>query len=252
MNMSEAKTLKAVIFDLDGVITDTAEYHYRAWNAIAIELGIPFTREFNEHLKGVSRMDSLKLLLSQAATPLDYSTAELEQLADRKNKLYVELIETITPADLLPGVMTFVADIRAAGLATGIASASKNAIAVLTRLDVMDQFDIIVDVTKLTNNKPDPEIFLTAAEQLGAEPSECIGVEDAASGVDAIKQPACMPSPWAMPCTSRMRTSCCPAQRSWISVNSRSGSQRSNVCGVFHLWSTPFLFRGSWSSEFVR
>ncbi|WP_036717503.1 beta-phosphoglucomutase [Paenibacillus sp. JCM 10914] len=185
--MSEAKTLKAVIFDLDGVITDTAEYHYRAWNAIAIELGIPFTREFNEHLKGVSRMDSLKLLLSQAATPLDYSTAELEQLADRKNKLYVELIETITPADLLPGVMTFVADIRAAGLATGIASASKNAIAVLTRLDVMDQFDIIVDVTKLTNNKPDPEIFLTAAEQLGAEPSECIGVEDAASGVDAIK-----------------------------------------------------------------
>ncbi|GAA0845712.1 beta-phosphoglucomutase [Paenibacillus glucanolyticus] len=185
--MSIAKSLKAVIFDLDGIITDTAEYHYQAWKATATELGIPFTREFNENLKGVSRMDSLKLLLSQAETPVNYSEGELVQLADRKNKLYVELIETITPADLLPGVTEFVADIRAAGLKTAIASASKNAIAVLTRLGVMDQFDVIVDVTKLTNNKPDPEIFLTAAAQLGVEPADCIGVEDAASGVDAIK-----------------------------------------------------------------
>lgn len=185
--MSIGKTLQAVIFDLDGVITDTAEYHYRAWKAMADELGIPFTREFNENLKGVSRMDSLKLLLSQAETPVRYSDEELHQLAERKNKLYVELIETITPADLLPGVAEFVADIRAAGLATGIASASKNAVAVLTRLGVMDRFDVIVDVTKLTNNKPDPEIFLTAAAQLGADPAACIGVEDAASGVDAIK-----------------------------------------------------------------
>lgn len=185
--MSIAKPLKAVIFDLDGVITDTAEYHYQAWKATATELGIPFTREFNENLKGVSRMDSLKLLLSQAETPVNYSEGELVQLADRKNKLYVELIETITPADLLPGVTEFVADIRAAGLKTAIASASKNAIAVLTRLGVMNQFDVIVDVTKLTNNKPDPEIFLTAAAQLGVEPADCIGVEDAASGVDAIK-----------------------------------------------------------------
>ncbi|MDH6671430.1 beta-phosphoglucomutase [Paenibacillus sp. LBL] len=185
--MSIAKSLKAVIFDLDGIITDTAEYHYQAWKATATELGIPFTREFNENLKGVSRMDSLMLLLSQAETPVNYSEGELVQLADRKNKLYVELIETITPADLLPGVTEFVADIRAAGLKTAIASASKNAIAVLTRLGVMDQFDVIVDVTKLTNNKPDPEIFLTAAAQLGVEPADCIGVEDAASGVDAIK-----------------------------------------------------------------
>ncbi|MGY5341277.1 beta-phosphoglucomutase [Paenibacillus glucanolyticus] len=185
--MSIAKSLKAVIFDLDGVITDTAEYHYQAWKATATELDIPFTREFNENLKGVSRMDSLMLLLSQAEKPVNYSEGELVQLADRKNKLYVELIQTITPADLLPGVTEFVADIRAAGLKTAIASASKNAIAVLTRLGVMDQFDVIVDVTKLTNNKPDPEIFLTAAAQLGVEPADCIGVEDAASGVDAIK-----------------------------------------------------------------
>ncbi|KOP65302.1 beta-phosphoglucomutase [Bacillus sp. FJAT-18019] len=185
--MNETRKLKAVIFDLDGVITDTAEYHYQAWKATATELGIPFTREFNENLKGVSRMDSLKLLLGQAEKPVNYSDEELVQLADRKNKLYVELIETITPADLLPGITEFVADIRSAGLKTGIASASKNAIAVLTRLGVMDQFDVIVDVNKLKNSKPDPEIFLTAAAQLGVEPADCIGVEDAASGVDAIK-----------------------------------------------------------------
>lgn len=185
--MNETCKLKAVIFDLDGVITDTAEYHYQAWQTTASELGIPFTREFNENLKGVSRMDSLKLLLSQAEKPLNYSDEELVQLADRKNKRYVELIETITPADLLPGITEFVSDIRASGLKTGIASASKNAIAVLTRLGIMDQFDVIVDVTKIKNSKPDPEIFLTAAAQLGVEPAGCMGVEDAASGVDAIK-----------------------------------------------------------------
>lgn len=181
------KSLKAVIFDLDGVITDTAEYHYQAWKAIAEELGIPFTREFNEHLKGVSRMDSLKLLLSQAETLVSYSNAELEQLTDRKNRLYVDLIEKITPADLLPGIPEFVKDIRSSGAKTGIASASKNAPTVISRLGIEDQFDVIVDVTKLKNNKPDPEIFLTAAAALGADPKHCIGVEDAVSGVDAIK-----------------------------------------------------------------
>lgn len=181
------QTLKAVIFDLDGVITDTAEYHYLAWKAIAEELGIPFTREFNENLKGVSRMDSLKLLLSQAKTPIAYSDAELDQLADRKNKLYVELIEKITPADLLPGVTDFVKEIRSSGVKTGIASASKNAPTVIHRLGIEDQFDVIVDVNTLKNNKPDPEIFLTAAAALGADPADCIGVEDAVSGVDAIK-----------------------------------------------------------------
>ncbi|WP_054954893.1 beta-phosphoglucomutase [Paenibacillus dakarensis] len=185
--MSKENSLKAVIFDLDGVITDTAEHHYQAWKAIANELGIPFTREFNEKLKGVSRMDSLKLLLTQAKTPVSYSDEEMEQLADRKNKIYVDLIETITPADLLPGIKEFIAEIRSSGMKTGIASASKNAIAVLTRLGVMDQFDVIVDVVKLKNSKPDPEIFLTAAAELEVEPNNCIGVEDAASGVDAIK-----------------------------------------------------------------
>lgn len=181
------KSLQAVIFDLDGVITDTAEYHYQAWKAIAEELNIPFTREFNENLKGVSRLDSLKLLLSQATTPVQYSDVEMEELATRKNNLYVKLIEKITPADLLPGISEFLTELREAGIKTGIASASKNARTVLDGLGVTSWFDVIVDVTRLKNNKPDPEIFLTAAAQLKVEPSACIGVEDAVSGVDAIK-----------------------------------------------------------------
>jgi len=150
-------------------------------------LNIPFTRVFNENLKGVSRLDSLKLLLSQATTPVQYSDVEMEELAARKNNLYVKLIEKITPADLLPGISEFLTELREAGIKTGIASASKNAQTVLDGLGVTSWFDVIVDVTRLKNNKPDPEIFLTAAAQLQVEPSACIGVEDAVSGVDAIK-----------------------------------------------------------------
>lgn len=181
------QVLKAVIFDLDGVITDTAEYHYQAWKVIAEELNIPFTREFNENLKGVSRIDSLKLLLGQANPPADYSEAEMNELADRKNRLYVELIGSITPADLLPGIDWFLSELREAGIKTGIASASKNAPAVLRSLGASGRFDTVVDVTKLKNNKPDPEIFLTAAASLGVKPGACIGIEDAVSGIDAIK-----------------------------------------------------------------
>lgn len=185
--MNQTSSLQAVLFDLDGVITDTAEYHYLAWNAIAEELGIPFSREFNENLKGVSRMDSLKLLLSQAPTPPSYTEEELDQLADRKNKLYQELIDKVTPADLLPGIADFIADIKRHGVKMGLASASKNALAVISRLGIADQFDVIVDAAKLKNNKPDPEIFLTGAAALNADPKYCIGVEDAVAGVDAIK-----------------------------------------------------------------
>ncbi|WP_028563855.1 beta-phosphoglucomutase [Paenibacillus pinihumi] len=185
--MSTSNSLQAVIFDLDGVITDTAEYHYQAWKALADELGISFSREFNENLKGVSRIDSLKLLLGQAASPLSLTEEEMVRLADRKNGLYQKLIEQITPADLLPGIPEFIADIRQRGIKVGLASASKNAQFVVNRLEAEDYFDVIVDVTKLKRNKPDPEIFVTAAALLGADPGKCIGVEDAASGVDAIK-----------------------------------------------------------------
>ncbi|WP_058301104.1 beta-phosphoglucomutase [Gorillibacterium timonense] len=187
--MLPTEQLQAVIFDLDGVITDTAEYHYQAWAILAKELGIPFTREFNENLKGVSRLDSLKLLLGQAdaATSREYSPEELDRLATEKNERYQELINQVTPDDALPGILPLLGELKERGIKTAIASASKNAFTVVRLLGIEEQFDYIVDAGKLKRNKPDPEVFLTAAAALGVEPDRCIGVEDAAAGVEAIK-----------------------------------------------------------------
>lgn len=179
--------IQAFIFDLDGVITDTAEYHYLAWKAIADELGIEFTRAFNENLKGVSRMDSLKLLLSQAKDRREYTAQEMEELADRKNKLYQTMIEKVTPSDILPGINELLSEIKRRGIKLGLASASKNAFFVMERLGLKSEFGAIVDSSKIANNKPDPEVFLKAAEMLQVDPAYCIGVEDAVSGVQAIK-----------------------------------------------------------------
>ncbi|HZG76232.1 MAG TPA: beta-phosphoglucomutase [Paenibacillus sp.] len=184
---SNVQELKAVVFDLDGVITDTAEHHYLAWKMIGDELGLPFTREFNENLKGVSRMESLRLLLSLAKEPLRYSDEELNALADRKNELYKELIQRIAPEDALPGIPELLADLKRRGVKTAIASASKNAFTVIDNLRMNDRFDVIVDAATIRNSKPDPEVFLRAAELLGVEPSACVGVEDAAAGVEAIR-----------------------------------------------------------------
>lgn len=185
--MDKDHSIQAVIFDLDGVITDTAEQHYLAWKTIADELQIPFTREFNENLKGVSRMDSLKLLLTQAETPVNYDSQQMEELATRKNGIYQELIEEITPDDVLPGIPELIAELKRQGVRTAIASASKNAFTVMDRLALTDSFDQIVDAAKIRNTKPDPEVFLKAAELLGVEPKHCVGVEDAVAGVQAIK-----------------------------------------------------------------
>jgi len=178
--------LEAVIFDLDGVITDTAEHHYLAWKAIGDELNLPFTREFNENLKGVSRLESLRLLLSLSSVELKYTDEELHALAERKNELYKELIASIKPSDVLPGILPLLEDLKARGIKTAIASASKNAFAVIGNLQMEQYFDIIVDAAKIKNSKPDPEVFLSAAQQLGVEPQACVGVEDAVAGVDAI------------------------------------------------------------------
>ncbi|MFC6333716.1 beta-phosphoglucomutase [Paenibacillus septentrionalis] len=178
--------LEAVIFDLDGVITDTAEHHYLAWKAIGDELNLPFTREFNENLKGVSRLESLRLLLSLSPVELKYTDEELHALAERKNELYKELIASIKPSDVLPGILPLLEDLKARGIKTAIASASKNAFAVIGNLQMEQYFDIIVDAAKIKNSKPDPEVFLSAAQQLGVKPQSCVGVEDAVAGVDAI------------------------------------------------------------------
>jgi beta-phosphoglucomutase len=176
---------KAVIFDLDGVITDTAHYHYLAWKRLADSVGAPFDEAFNEQLKGVDRMGSLELILARA--PRTYTPEEKRALADTKNTHYQELIATMTPDDLLPGALRALEEVRTSGLKIGLASVSRNAFTVLDRLGIRDRFDDVVDAATVVNGKPDPEIFLTAAAHLGVEPKDCLGVEDAAAGVASIK-----------------------------------------------------------------
>ncbi|MCE3203862.1 beta-phosphoglucomutase [Paenibacillus sonchi] len=180
-----AKRLEAVIFDLDGVITDTAEYHYLAWQALADELGVPFSREKNERLKGVSRLESLDIVLEDSGLSLP-EAAKL-RLAEQKNDHYREMIGRITPADLLPGVPELLDSLRERGILVGLASASLNAPVILERLGAAHWFQAIADPAGLRKGKPDPEIFLQAAELLGVTPGNCIGVEDAAAGIAAIK-----------------------------------------------------------------
>jgi beta-phosphoglucomutase len=176
---------KAVIFDLDGVITDTAHYHYLAWKQLAESEGVPFDQAFNENLKGVDRMGSLQLIL--AGSSKRYSLEQKLALADSKNRHYQQLISTMTAADLLPGAVEALAAVRAAGLKIGLASVSKNAFTVLERLGIGERFDYVVDAARIRNSKPDPEIFLNAADTLGVAPADCLGVEDAVAGVASIK-----------------------------------------------------------------
>ncbi len=176
--------LAAVIFDLDGVITDTAEHHFRAWQRLAAEESLPFDRELNERLKGVSRMESLEIILEHAGQTADLR--DKVRLADRKNAYFRELIEAITPDDLLPGIAGLLADLRVRGIRTAIASMSHNVWDVVRRLGIEPLIDVIVDPAALVKGKPDPEIFLAAAERLGVRFEDCVGIEDARAGIEAI------------------------------------------------------------------
>lgn len=182
------KKFQAVIFDLDGIITDTAEYHYLAWKQLGEELGIFFDREFNETLKGVSRMDSLDRILVLGNRQNDFTELEKEALATKKNAYYVDLIKNVTPKDILPGIETFLQDLRQEGYKIAMASASKNAFSVTESLGLTDYFHHIVDASTVTHSKPNPEVFLKAADFLGVEPAACIGIEDAVAGVVAIRE----------------------------------------------------------------
>jgi len=175
----------AVIFDLDGVLTDTAHYHYLAWKRLADTLGIAFDQAANEHLKGIDRMGSLDLILGPAAQK--YTQAQKLALADDKNLHYQQLIASMTPADLLPGALDALHSVKAAGLKLGLASVSKNALTVVERLGIRALFDDIVDAATIAKSKPDPEIFLTAARHVMVEPSHCLGVEDSIAGIRSIK-----------------------------------------------------------------
>lgn len=177
--------IKAAIFDLDGVIVDTAHYHYIAWKRLASEFGINLTPSQNELLKGVSRMKSLEIILDMGKVNL--SEGEKEKLAERKNKWFVEYIESIRPEEIFPGVKELLAQIRQQGIKTGLASSSKNAPRVIELLGIASEFDTLVDGTMIVHTKPDPEIFLLTARNLGVKPAACVVFEDAEAGVEAAK-----------------------------------------------------------------
>jgi kojibiose phosphorylase len=173
--------IQGVIFDLDGVLTDTSEFHYLGWKRLADEIGVPFDRTINESLRGVSRRDSLLHLLNGKSVTED----QLQEMMARKNGYYLDLIQTITPADLLPGVLELLDELRFAGIRIALGSASKNAQEVLERLGILERMDAIADGHSVKNSKPAPDVFLYAAEQLGLSPANCLVVEDAASGIEA-------------------------------------------------------------------
>ncbi|WP_339257549.1 beta-phosphoglucomutase [Paenibacillus sp. FSL P2-0136] len=177
--------MKGAIFDLDGVIVDTAKYHYLAWRSLAGELGFPFTEQDNERLKGVSRMRSLDILLEIGG--LEYSEAEKLAMAEKKNRLYVEYISGLDESELLPGVRAYLNALRARGVAIALGSASKNAEFILEKLNIAGLFDVVIDGNKVARAKPDPEVFQSACRELGLEPQDCVVFEDAEAGVAAGK-----------------------------------------------------------------
>lgn len=185
--METNNKLEAVIFDLDGVITDSARYHYLAWKEIADELSIEFDEEYNEKLKGVSRMESLDLILENGNKKESFTYDEKVIMAEKKNNNYKELIKQITPDNILPGVKEFLITLKKNRIKTAIASVSRNAFSIIDSLELNDYFDYIVDAAEVKNAKPFPDIFLKAAEGVGANPINCIGVEDAKAGIKAIK-----------------------------------------------------------------
>ncbi len=175
--------MKACIFDLDGVIVDTAKYHYLAWKDLADKLGFEFTTEDNERLKGVSRMASLEILLEIGG--IELSEEEKIAYADSKNKLYVEYILKMDEDEILPGVQKFLKELREKNIKIALGSASKNAGLILEKLKLQSYFDAVVDGTKVTKAKPDPEVFLLGAQLLNEDPKNCIVFEDAQAGIEA-------------------------------------------------------------------
>uniref|UniRef100_UPI004047678E beta-phosphoglucomutase n=2 Tax=Roseivirga sp. TaxID=1964215 RepID=UPI004047678E len=174
---------KAVIFDLDGVIVDTVPAHYVAWKSIAEELGVSFDEEANEALKGVSRIDSMKKILALGG--LKRSDIEILELTTKKNKLYVDIISKMTADDILPGVIDFMDLLKHQGIKMAVGSSSKNTPTILKCIGLQDAFDAVVDGNQVTYSKPDPEVFLKGAIQLGESPEACVVIEDAISGIEA-------------------------------------------------------------------
>ncbi|KGE73490.1 beta-phosphoglucomutase [Spirochaeta lutea] len=177
------ESMKGALFDLDGVLVDTARYHYRAWKRLAAALGFDFTPEQNEELKGISRRDSLERLLAIGGVSL----SENEKLLwlERKNSWYLEYIDTMGPGEVLPGAAEFLGRLKGRGIKIALGSASKNAPRIIQRIGLLSVFDGIIDGTKTSRSKPDPEVFLLGSRAIGVAPRDCIVFEDAAAGVQA-------------------------------------------------------------------
>lgn len=177
--------IQGVIFDLDGVLVDTAKYHFLAWQRMARELGVEFTEVENEQLKGVSRRGSIDKILSWGGITL--SEEEIEKWMKVKNEWYLEYIDEMSSSETLPGAREIIAEAQAMGLRISLGSASKNSRRILEKVGLIDAFDAIVDGTVVSASKPNPEVFLTAAEQLGLSPRDCVVFEDAVAGVQAAR-----------------------------------------------------------------
>lgn len=178
--------MRAAIFDLDGVIVDTAKYHFLAWKRLAERLGFDFTQEDNEMLKGVSRERSLEILLAIGGFALDEAARSL--LAEQKNRWYVEYIQTMDASEMLPGASRYLLLLRERGVKTALASASRNAAIILQRLGIASLFDAVIDGTHVRSAKPDPEVFIRAAEALGVAPRYCVVFEDSQAGIEAARR----------------------------------------------------------------
>lgn len=175
--------IQACLFDLDGVLVDTAKYHYLAWKRLAQELGFVFTEQDNERLKGVSRTASLDILLEIGGIRLD--EAAKQELAERKNNWYVDSITSMDASEILPGALDFLQACRSAGLKVALGSASKNAMLILNNTGLTPCFDAIIDGNKTSAAKPDPEVFLLGAREVGISPEHCVVFEDAEAGIEA-------------------------------------------------------------------
>ena len=175
--------IKACIFDLDGVIVNTAGYHYEAWKRLCNELGFDFTQEENEELKGISRVESLEILLKKGGITL--SDADKEKYMDLKNEWYLDYIDSMGADEILPGVITFLYDVKESGRKIILGSASKNAVTILKRVGLINLFDEIVDGTHVTRGKPHPQTFLLGAEAMRIKPKKCVVFEDSVAGIDA-------------------------------------------------------------------
>jgi beta-phosphoglucomutase len=175
--------ISACIFDLDGVIVDTAHYHFLAWKRLAHELGYELTSADNENLKGVSRMRSLEIVLQLGGVTA--TAHEKELMANKKNTWFNDYVERMMPEEIFPGVKQLIRDLKSNGIKVGLASSSKNAKTVIKLLHIQNEFDAIVDGTMIEHSKPHPEIFLLTAKKLGVKPEECLVFEDAEAGVAA-------------------------------------------------------------------